>query len=299
MKGNNTLHAVLPALSLILALLFAPPSSAAFDISFDYTYDANGFFNDTSKAVLESAASYFESVIKDDLLAIDSNKDEGGINNFTATFFNPSDPYGDNITRSNFDVAADTVTIFVGGAQLGSNTLGLGGYGGYSVSGTSAFINNAITRGETTDTSGVQGATATDFAPWGGSISFNSGADWYFDPDPSTDEDFSGYYDFYSVALHELGHVLGIGTADSWDNKINGSNQFTGTNAVTAYGGNVPLSTNGGHWQKDTGSTLPGTSTTQEAAMDPDIAAGQRKRFTTLDNAGLEDIGWQVAPASP
>jgi hypothetical protein len=33
----------------------------------------------------------------------------------------------------------------------------------------------------------------------------------------------------------------------------------------------------------------------QEAAMDPDIANGQRKHFTDLDFAAMDDIGWQVA----
>jgi len=282
----------LPLLFLGAALFHAPSAWAAFDISFDYTYDSNNFFADsTRKSILESAAGYFESIIKDDLLAIESS----GVNNFTASFFNPSNP-NDTVTISNFDVAADTITIFVGSTQLGNSTLGLGGYGGYSVSGTSTFVDNAITRGETPTTSGVRGATATDFALWGGSISFNIGANWYFDADPSTNESFNGY-DFYSVALHEIGHVLGIGMADSWDNKVNGSNQFTGTNAVAAYGAPVPLNPTGGHWADGTQSTVDGAP--QEAAMDPTISSGTRKQFTELDVAALEDIGWETSSASP
>jgi hypothetical protein len=34
----------------------------------------------------------------------------------------------------------------------------------------------------------------------------------------------------------------------------------------------------------------------QEVALDPSIAAGQRKHFTALDYAAMKDIGWQVSP---
>ena len=283
----------LPALFLGIALSHVP-SAWAFNIDFDYSYDASGFFSDTTrKNVLDSAASYFESIITDDLLAINSSGD----NYFNVSFMNPST--GAIQTINDFSVPEDTLTIFVGARDLGGSILGQGGPGGYSVGGTTEFVTNALTRGETTTIAGVRnenGNTAIDFAPWGGSISFNSTASWYFDQDTSTDESFEGF-DFYSVALHELGHVLGIGTADSWDNKIS-NGQFTGANAVAAYGGSVPVTNDGGHWAQNTQSTLPGTTTTQEAAMDPDITASERKRFTTLDNAGLEDVGGEMSDAS-
>jgi hypothetical protein len=37
-----------------------------------------------------------------------------------------------------------------------------------------------------------------------------------------------------------------------------------------------------------------GGTTTQEAAMDPDLQNGTRKRFTALDAAAMRDIGWEV-----
>ena len=282
---------------LVTGAAFAAPV-LAFDIVFDYTYDT-GFFNDTNKAILDEAASFFETYITDDFTAITS----GGSNHFSAIFTNPGDRTS-QVTLTDFDVAADTIVVFVGGYDYGtgSTTLGSGGYGGYSISGVDSFIDNAVTRGETATREGVRNPdaatkSAVDFATWGGSVSFNSTTSWYFDTDVSTNEAFTGA-DFYSVALHELGHVLGLGTADSWDNKIIGD-QFTGAASVAAYGGNlVPLQSSGGHWADGTQSRIYGTSTGQEAAMDPNIVLGTRKVFTDLDMAGLEDVGWEIQSAS-
>ncbi len=273
----------IPASLLAVAMAAASTSSNALILNIDYSYDANGFFADPARqATMEAAASYFETLITDDLTAITS----GGGNSFNAVFSNPAT--GGTETINNFSVAADTLTIFAGGRSI--SALGIGGPGGYSLSGSSAFVDNATSRGETADT---QGPGATDFAPWGGSITFDTGTSWYFDDDTSTDEAFSGF-DFFSVALHELSHVLGIGTADSWDNLINGSNEFTGAQSTAAYGGNVPVSASQGHWDYGVNSQIDGNP--QEAAMTPTVASGERKRFTDLDVAGLDDIGWDVAP---
>ena len=279
--------------TLVVAAAYSAPA-AAFDILLDFSLDTSGFFADAGKrSVVDAAASFFERYILDDLLAIDSS----GSNHFNASFTNPSD--GSTDTISDFDVAADTIKVFVGARALSGSTLASAGPGGYGVSGSSTFVTNAITRGETLDESGVRGPDAYDFAPWGGSISFNSAySSWYVDTDPSTDEAFSGKSDLYSVALHELGHVLGIGIADSWDNKIDNLGRFFGYSSVDVYGGRVPLTGDGGHWANGTMSKVYGTNVDQEAAMDPSITVGTRKRFTTLDMAGLKDIGWEVAPAS-
>lgn len=264
------------------ALLVASQNSAAVIVQFDYTYDSNGFFNDTTaKSLLESAGSFFSTVITDDLTAIDSQ----GINHFNAVFNNPGD--GSNTTINDFDVAADTLTIFAGARALSGSTLAVAGPGGFSVSGTQSFLDNAVTRGETGDT---QGATAVDFAPWGGTMSFDTSASWYFDSDPFTTENFTGN-DFFSVALHELGHVLGLGTADSWDNLVSG-NVFTGASSQSVFGNNVPLHGDAAHWAEGTISLVNGNS--QEAAMDPSIVNGTRKVFTDLDLAALQDVGWEV-----
>ena len=84
----------------------------------------------------------------------------------------------------------------------------------------------------------------TDFGPWGGAISFNSNSNWYFDPDITTDESFSNQFDFYSVAVHELAHVLGFGSAPSFNNLSSGG-VFTGAAVHDLFGSNPPLTPDG------------------------------------------------------
>ncbi|WP_317704651.1 peptidase M10A and M12B matrixin and adamalysin [Methylomarinovum caldicuralii] len=238
--------------------------AVAFDIAFDYTYGGS-FFDASIQNILDSAAAVYESQITDTLA------DTSG---FSISINNPSDP------NQQVQVSAspgDTVTIYLGARDLGSGILGQGG--------PSWFEGNNPPRT----------ASSNEFEPALGVITFNNAFNnWYIDNDPSTTESFSGY-DFYSVALHEIGHVMGIGTAPSWNAQIQ-NGRFTGTQAVNVYGGNVPLTSDGGHWAEGTQSTANGQ--TQEAAMDPTIANGQRKQLTDLDWAALDDIGWNVKDIS-
>lgn len=266
-------------------LAVASQQAAAVSLQFDYSFDTNDFFADQARRdALEAAGTFFSAAIQDDLTAITSS----GGNSFNVNF---SDPATDGMrTIDNFSVAADTLTVYAGGRVISGSTIGVGGPGGFVASGTSDFVNNAVTRGETSLKSGVQEPTATDFAPWGGSIAFNSKASWYFDTDTSTTEQFAGN-DFFSVALHELGHLLGFGIADSWANLVSESN-FTGAASSAVFSGNVPLNTDSAHWENGTTGLVNGVS--QEAAMDPSITQGTRKVFTHLDLAALTDTGWEV-----
>ncbi|GEM_PF-1198032 len=265
-----------------------------FNIVFDYTYDSSGFLNPQARRdVLETAASVYESRITDDLTAISPS----GSNTWTAVFNNPST--NTQVNRSNLNVPADTIIVYVGARNLTSG-LGLGGPGGFSAFATPAFVANLQTRGET----GVDpnSTNDTDYALWGGTIAFDNASTWNFSLDPPT----TGQNDFYSVALHELGHILGLGTAESFENKINGSKQFIGAKSVATFGGPIPMNTDqfgnldDGHFAPNTQSTLPGTSTTQEVALDPQLTTGTRKYLTDLDWAAIDDLGWDVtAVAGP
>ena len=281
MKLNSTLCA-----ALALAALVNSQPASAISIIFDYTYD-NGFFtgaNSSRQTLLNQAASEFTSRIQDHLTAITSDV-PGGSNHFDVNFSNPSS--GASVAINNYSVADNAMIVYVGAQNLGAGTLGQGGPGGFGAGGFQPFI-NSLNRGQT-------GAPATDFGPWGGAISFNSSqANWYFGSNDPVQG--SGLFDFYSVAVHELGHVLGFGTSGSFANLAGGGVSFSGSASDALYGGLVPLA-NTGHWQQGLASTVNGVS--QEVAMDPSLSAGQRKHFTELDFAGLNDTGWQIsAPAA-
>lgn len=268
-------------LTTVLALGMSGAAQANIDIQFDFTYDTNSFFAPADRlAALNAAASVFETRFADTLSAITSS----GGNSFDAVFFNPSD-LATNITLQDTSIAADVLRVYVGATNLGGSTLGRGGPGGFQCSGFGSFCTAASNRGE----GDVSGNDAVDFAPWGGAMSFNSTASWHFGLTPVGLE--NGEADFYSVALHELAHVLGFGTSDSFDRYVNGS--FFGPAAMAVHGGAVPMHDEA-HWRDGTASLVNGVS--QETAMDPTIRFGTPKNFTDLDYAAMRDVGWEVTP---
>ncbi|QSA98471.1 matrixin family metalloprotease [Methylococcus sp. EFPC2] len=272
-----------------MALVLSSHGAGAVTLHFDYSYDG-GFFsgaNQARRSTLEAAGEYFSQRLTDSLNAIDS----GGVNQLNASIKRP-DTGADLTLGADYRVAANTLTVYVGGRNLGGNSLGSGGPGGYDASGTQEFVDNVAGRGQP----GALTSPKTDFAPWGGAIAFDADSSWYFDTDTATRESFSGF-DFYSVAIHELGHVLGIGSANSWSRWVAGG-QFTGPESTSVNGGNILLSADGGHWHSGQTSTVGGQGSL-ETAMDPEVIAGVRKTFTDLDWAVLKDIGWDVAAVPP
>ena len=290
MKPSLLRSGVLRVLLAGVFLFAGPAARANLTIQFDYSLDTSGFFsgdNIARRALLDHAAVVFTSRITDSLDAIAP----GGGNTWTAVTFNPANT-GVNVEFTDLVVALNTLIVYVGASDLPGSTLGLGGPGGFGVSGTQGFVDTVIGRGQA-GALAAEGAR-TDFAPWGGSLAFDSLANWSFDSDPTTVESFTGQNDFFSVAVHELAHLFGLGTAGSWDDQISGG-AFTGANSVLANGGNVTLDGGLAHWANGTMSTLVGTLSAQEAARDPSLTTGTRKFFTTLDFAGLDDIGWQLS----
>lgn len=275
-----TYEAFLGALAIPL-LAASQPALSNIDIHFDYRYDSSGFFtgaNSSRQDLLNAAASVFETRFQDNLTAITSS----GSNRFDARLFRPDN--GDFVSLPNYSVAADQIIVFVGARDLSGSTLATGGPRGFSGGGSTGFLDNAFSRGQL----GALLPTPTDFGPWGGTISFNNTSNWYFDSDINTDEIFPAKYDFYSVAVHELAHVLGFGSAESFDNLSSGG-VFTGM-AVNNLLGSSPARVNNGHWASGL------SYLEQEAAMGAGIRANQRKHFTELDYAAMKDIGWQVSP---
>ncbi len=243
-------------------------------ITFDYSRDTGNFFTQTHRDVLEAAADILSSSLTDTLDAIVP----GGSNTWTAKFTNPTT--GSNDSVAGLVVPADTLIIYVGARSLGAS-LAVAGPGGFSASGTTAWLDTVKARGET----GALSSPASDFGPWGGQLSFNTATPWHVSLTTNGLESHES--DFFSVAIHEMAHVLGFGISDSWDARVSGSN-FIGAASVAVYGGNVPISPAKTHWAE--GTMYNGV----EASMDPSLTNGTRRSFGDLDFAGLDDIGWAV-----
>lgn len=281
---------------LLLVLQFA---TKAVTIQIDYTYDTNSFFAPASaeRSVLESAATYVGALLLDDLEAIVPDEPYIPIgepgwpttgDTWEVSFQDPSDD-SNTLTDPFLTVPADTVIIFAGGNDFTGGQLAEAGFGGAVTFASPAFNSTVATRGES-------GGTNDEVSMWGGFLSVdNVGTTWDLSLDGSTMG--SGEYHLYSVLLHEIGHVIGLGTANSWFNRVSSGN-FTGTEANAVFGGPVPITGTGNeHFLDDISSDIYGTATAQEPSLSKDIASEQVKLFTEVDVAALDDIGWDVASA--
>jgi hypothetical protein len=245
----------------------------AVTIQIDYSFDAAGFFKDPARrAVLQAVANDIGSHLNASLAPLAST--DG--NTWSASFFNPAT--GQQVTVPNLSVAADTIVVYAGGRAMPGTESGVGGNGGYSATGSQAFLNALKSR------------NPGGYSIWGGSVAFDTTTSWFFGT--STSGLTSSRTDFYSVASHELGHVLGIGTAPTWFSLVS-NGAFTGANAERVYGGPVPVAAGGSHWAE--GLTVGG----RRAVMDPTLLQGTRSVFTALDYAALQDIGWTGGTQTP
>jgi hypothetical protein len=257
---------------------------------FDFSLDANGFFTDMERRdALVAAGELVGGNLDDTLTAI-----VPGLLNMadTWTAIYPDPSTGDLVESVDLTIDENVIRIFAGGRDLGG-TLGIGGPGGFSVFGFAGWPDIVAGRGQAGAL--LPDAQKTDFGPWGGTVTFNTTTTWHFGIDTSGLD--NGESDFLSVAVHELYHLIGFGTADSWDNLVDGTS-FTGPAAIAEFdlAGNPPVQFIeggiGGHWADGT------TDNGAETAMDPVILVGTRKLLTPLDVAGLDDIGWEIAQAA-
>ncbi|MGK7900841.1 MAG: hypothetical protein AB4352_05390 [Hormoscilla sp.] len=244
-----------------------------FNIEFDYRFDRTGFFNNPlHRNALEAAADIWENLIQDEFDNIPA-----GIE-FTVENQTLSGRLETIVLNSEID----DLLIFVGTTGQG-NALALARFDGIDAAGDvfQARISENF-RGT---------GPVTNFEPWVGTLSFNPNPsfDWFFDPTPATDDDIpNGQIDFITVALHEIGHILGIGTAPIFQ-AIGAGAAFTGPNTVNVNGG-VPLPLEPDLIHVGEGATIDG----QPVLMDP-IADFERILPSRIDLALLADIGYEIA----
>ncbi len=248
----------------------------------DFSLDTNGFFNtELKRDVMQAAADAYAVQFVDNLLAISPS----GANRWSAGVNHPGT--GEGINFPNLVVPENTVIVYAGAREFQTGIAAIGGPGGFSPSenhGSPEFLNAVKHRGQV----GQIAEPPTDFGPWGGFVSFNTEiTDWFFGL--TTAGIGPNDLDFFSVALHEVGHVLGFGTSGSFEALVS-QGRYTGPKAIAEYdfGGNPPLSADEAHWEN--GIADEG----QLTVMDPSSVRGTRVSLTDLDLAGFDDLGWTL-----
>lgn len=303
----------------------------------DYTYDTQNFFNTTEKQnALQAAADRYSRIISSSLTAVAPGGNGTTPAGWRIGFNHPgtgapfeistaadsaSDPLG---FASDADVygfpglSADTWILYAGGRSLGA--AGEGGSGtGSNYFSTADDLNGPLHRGVISNNpAGGSGDTFNDIPAWGGAITFDNdgGTDWHFDHTAAAP---TGKTDFYSVALHEIGHALGLNVGFNQWSASTSANSFSGANALAAYnsdnGASLTslnlVSGSNFHWAEDVYDSVifpegdpnlvgtVGTGVLQDALMEPtgDFTPSIRRlELTNMDVAALEDLGWSVVP---
>lgn len=283
----------------------------------------------TAKAAINAAAADLSAAVTSSLNGVASDLFSGTFGSATANLgfqFNYRDPEtGATTVRSNATVQADVVSIVVGTRTLGSTNLGEGGTASVSIDAgqsnghgsmdprdanqwltavtlASAKAESAYRRGGgpivgtetgTWDFNGVTGIIDVDFGVNFGSLALDDTTAWHFD---YTTTVAPGKFDLYSVALHEMVHVLGIGASQTWKSLVSGTT-WNGSEVIDLVGSGANLidpSQDQSHIAHFTMSQRITDGEPQEVAMDRDIGTGERNYLTVLDLAFLRDIGYST-----
>ena len=240
---------------------------------------------------MQAVADFYGDMIDDNLLQIDSAEFPGS--SWSALFFQPTT--GQSIFVPDLVVPEDVIIVYVGARELGGSTAGSAGFGVAGISnGSDAWKARLRGRGSA-GAAILDESDRTDFSLWGGSIAFDTPRTWNF----SQTGNGTGT-EFITVALHEMGHVLGIGTAPTWDNQLAGG-FFRGSAASRSFGGAPAASS--AHYSGSLRSPLFGSFAVPHGLSRPVVMSAiltdNGSNFdvvTDLDLATLVDIGWQLSP---
>jgi Ca2+-binding RTX toxin-like protein len=242
-------------------------------IQFDYRFDTEGFFNNSQrKAALEKAGAIWSSLLKDDFAAIPAGVE------FTVT--NPTTRNG-TLEKIVLKQEIDDLLIFVGTNNFGNQSNQLTTQGTLGEAKIDGFdLKGDIFQRRISKNFRGQGAV-TNFEPWAGTMTFNNKIDWDFNlnnPNPQK-------IDFISVALHEIGHILGFGTSAIFK-QIGADGKFDGVNALAVNQGKpILLEPDLAHVQEGFNQNT--------VLLDPLNNPG-RNLPTSIDLALLADIGYQI-----
>jgi hypothetical protein len=318
------------------AVLIAGKSAPGIMIVPDYTYDTAGFFaSATEKAGLEAAAARLSAVITSSLTAVGpAGTGTGTGPDWRIGFTHPGTgaPFQVSTAASSATddifmaggpvanvygfggLAADTWILYAGGRSLGGSTAGVGGTstGTNFTPGTFADLNGPMRRGVISEMS----PTENDIPAWGGSVSFDNDGSTVWHYDPTTPAPL-GTVDLYSIALHEIGHALGLNLSFNQFTADQTGSSYAGSESLAAYNAdNGASETSLGlvsavnrHWDEDTynsfifpagGPNYVGTLgplIMQDLLMEPEADFSllvRRLELTNVDVAQLRDLGWST-----
>ena len=250
------------------------------EIKFDYRFDTNDFFTEERKAALNLAGDVWSILLQDDFAPVPVGAE------FTVQ--NPQTGANETIVLQE---AIDDLVIFVGASSEPFSGIPVGN----AVSETGNLSSLAQAQYDGIDLQGDifqrrissdfrNGGAVTDFEPWVGTISFATNPDpaWDFSlREPDLDK-----FDFVSIALHEIGHILGVGTAPIFD-VLGAGGAFDGVNAKEVSDGNpIPLEASLGHIDEG--------FRDNKVLLDSILEPG-RQSPTEIDLALLADIGYEIA----
>ncbi|MDQ8189943.1 PEP-CTERM sorting domain-containing protein [Roseibacillus persicicus] len=291
-------------------------------------------YGSTGQAALQAAADEISSVLGNSLSAITtdlvSGSSGGGVAQVLTTY-NLVDPRDgvSTIQRSPAGIGTNEIVIYVGARSMGAFTFAEASPGSPSVQiglnsnanwpaaldNAEAVMNTMYGRGMTplqrvanTLTHAEQTSSyELNFGPVMGSMWFNdSPADisdgreswevnndyWHFD---HTTPVGTGKLDIYSIALHEIIHVLGYGTGDNWNDFVSGMD-WTGPEAIALLGtGEDTLHEDGYHIESGLESPGYQDGIMRQTVMNRSPLVGQRDQLTLLDLAFLKDSGYEIA----
>lgn len=324
---------------IALGLVAMAANAQAIQIVVDYTFDTNDFFNSATpngqqaRSALEAAASRYSGIITSSLGAVGPADSGGG---WRIGFSHPGTGAGLEISTSASSVAdplvplgagaadhygfaglaQDNWILYAGGRDL--STPGVGGTGtGTNLTSVFDDLNGPMHRGLIPNT---PANSVNDLPVWGGSIAFDTnGVDWHFD---HTKAASGASLDFYSIALHEIGHALGLSTGWNQWRQLQSGSTFTGQNAVAAYNADNgasaaalnQVSATNGHFEDGTYDSFifagadpnlvgtVGEGVLQDLLMEPTAnfsPAVRRFELTNVDVGALGDVGWSLVPLPP